>query len=33
MAKLEYWKSNRNMLLVLVTFKTLHNNVTNFSNE
>ena len=30
MAKLE---SNRSMLLFLVTFKTLQNNVTNFSNE
>ena len=33
MAKLEYWESNRNMLLFLVKFKTLHNNVTDFSNE
>ena len=33
MAKLKYWESNRNMLLFLVTFNTLHNNVTNFSNE
>ena len=33
MAKLEYWESNKNMLLILVTLKTLHNNVTIFNNE
>ena len=33
MAKLEWGESSRNMLLFLVTFKTLHNNVTDFSNE
>ena len=33
MAKLEYWEWNGNMLLFLVTFKTLHDNVTNVSNE
>ena len=33
MEKLEYRESNRNMLLFLITFKTLHSNVTNFSNE
>ena len=33
MAKLGYWEPIRNMLLFLVTFQTLHNNVTNFSNE
>ena len=32
MAKLEWWESNRNVLLYVVTFKT-YNNVTNFSNE
>ena len=33
MAKLEYRESNRNMLIFLVTIKTLYNNVTNFNNE
>ena len=33
MATLEYRESNRNMSLFLVTFGTLHNNVTNFSYE
>ena len=33
MAKLEYWESNGNMLLFVVTFKTSDINVTNFSDE
>ena len=32
-AKLQWWELIRNMLSFLVKFKSLHNNVTNFSNE
>ena len=33
MAKLKCWESYRNMLLLLVTYKTLHKNVINFGND
>ena len=33
MAKLECLESNRNMLLLLLIFELLQNNVTKFSNE